>query len=94
MVFDELGIPSSLTLAETSDMIMSRSARKFNVLSRSNHVGAMKEARSWGKLALESSKDNEKSKTGNIHDFLAKFQISLLEIDDESIERHSEDEIS
>lgn len=90
ILLDELGINTDLDLKAVSSKIMSRSLRHFEQLSRVNHHIAMREAREWGKVALAAGKDFEKSKKGNISDFLAEFQVSLLEAEDSLIE-HDDD---
>jgi len=84
-VLDELGVVMDGGLQFTSEAIMSKSLRHFQMLSRSGHADAMKYAIDWGKLALKAAHENERSRQGNIHDFLEQFQISLLEIDDDII---------
>lgn len=90
VLLDELDVETGVGLKEVSSKIMSRSMRHFNQLSKVNHHLAMKEARLWGKMALDAGKDFEKSKRGNVSDFLAEFQVSLVEAEQDIIS-HNED---
>jgi hypothetical protein len=90
VLFDEIGIDSGLDLREVSSRVMSRSFRHFDELSKVGHYLSMKEAREWGKLALDAGTKLEKSKKGNMNDFVAEFQVSLVEANDSMID-HDDD---
>ena len=91
VLLDELGVECDLDLKTVSSRIISRGLRHFDNLSRSGHKEALREAREWGKIILAAGRDYEKSKKGNISDFLGEFQISLVEADSSLIESNDDE---
>ena len=88
-LYDTLGVPSpDLDLRHVAARVMARSLSKFERLSQVQHYRASSEARQWGSLAIQAAEKYEKVKGGEYVDFLAKFQIALMEADPNIVEAH------
>lgn len=82
IVYDHLGMATTeLGMREVAGRIMHRGMSHFEKLSRVNHHKAFSEARKWGDLAMKAAAYYEKVKGGEYVDFLARFQVALMEAD-------------